>query len=127
MIPTTWTALLDRLAYQLGGRSEGFQAEAEEWVRTAVDARFGVASLHDLDRGTRQLAFQKSSGVLLALEGGEAGNEVALEPDCRTRIRALFARYFDGVMVDGPPWRLSPIELDRPSWEDWRGAADFPT
>lgn len=127
MIPKTWTALLDRLAYQLGGRSGSFEAEAEEWIRTAIDARFGVSSLHDLDRGRRQVAFQKSAGVVLSLEsGGGAENEVALELDCRARIQAVFARYFDGVLVEGPPWRLSPAETARPCWEEWRQPADFP-
>lgn len=127
MIPTTWTALLDRLAYQLGGRSGSYPLEAEEWIRTAVEARFDVSSLHDLDRARRQIAFQKSAGVVLGLESGLAAeSEVALEPDCRARIAALFARYFDGVAVEGPPWRISPTETTRPSWEDWNAEADFP-
>jgi hypothetical protein len=126
VIPTTWTMLLDRLAYQLGGRSDGFRAEAEEWVRDAVEARYGVRSLHELDRPRRQIAFQKCSGVLLALEQGDGSyDDLAFQSDCRRRVAAAFARYFDGVAINGPPWRISPVEEYRPTWDEWQEPPDF--
>lgn len=146
MIPASWSALLDRLAAILGGRSEEARAEAEEWVRGAVLARYGVASLHDLDRVRRQLAFQKSAGALLLLEQDGVPETLAIdgepawllyrdgtiepaagEPSRRGRVAEAFARYFDGVAIDGPPWQLSPEEGGRPTREEWAEPADFPS
>jgi hypothetical protein len=145
VIPTTWSELLGRLSRRLpGGR-----AEAEDWLQEAVEARYGTASLHDLDRAGRQRAFQKSAGVLLAVEDGDAYHDPLelrnadgdllwivwrdgtieppgdYQPGYRDRMRAVIARYWDGVAVDGPPWRLTPYEADRPTWEEWSAPADF--
>lgn len=137
-LPTSWSALLDRLGRILG------PDEAEEWLRSAVEARYRVGSLHDLDRVGRQLVFQKSAGVLLLLEdegvpetltaeGGQAwllyrdgSLEPALgQPSRRERVARAFARYFDGVEVEGPPWRVSPEE-DLPTRGEYVESADFP-
>lgn len=143
MIPQNWSALLDRFAAILGDRSAEARAEAEDWVRCAVHARYRVESLHDLDRVGRQLAFQKSAGALLALEEegvpqtlkAESGQAWLLyrdgslepavgQPTRRERVAAAFARYFDGVEVEGPPWRVSPEE-ERPTYDEWVDSADF--
>lgn len=148
VIPTTWSELLGRLARRLPGGRE----EAEDWIRSAIAARFGVDSLHDLDRVRRQVAFQKSAGVLLAVEDGhayrdpdemrtadgdllwllwadgtlESAAEYEAGPGYRSRMRAVVARYWDGVEVEGPPWRLSPAEPDRQTREEWAADVDFP-
>lgn len=147
-LPTTWSELLGRLAARLPGGRE----EAEDWLRSALEARFGVESLHDLDRARRQVAFQKSAGVLLAVEDGDAYRDpdefrtfdgellwllwsdgtiesaVGYEPGpgYRARMRAVVARYWDGAVVEGPPWRLSPAEPERPTYDEWAADADFP-
>lgn len=49
-------------------------------------------------------------------------------PGRRGQIAAAFARYFDGAAVDGPPWRVSPYEDDRPTAAEYLDEpADFPT
>lgn len=146
MLPGSWTDALDRLGRALGG-----PAEAEEWLRQAVRAAYGRDSLHDLTREERHVAFQRTCGVVLACEEAGWPDEVvdgatgrlslwwrdgtidfdpgprdeAARPR-RARVAEIFARYFGGVVVDGPPWRLSPREHDRPAYEEWSQGAEFP-
>lgn len=144
-LPANWTELLARLAARLGDPEAG-RRDAEEWLREAVEARWGTATLHDLDRTGRQIAFQKASGVLLRLEDEGLPDELvsadgdlppmllyrdgSLEPldgypGRRAAISATVARYFDGVKVEGPPWRVGPLETERPSYDEYVAAADF--
>jgi hypothetical protein len=113
--PTTWAALLDRLAYLFGGGEWG-AATAAEWMREAVAARYGSG----LTRVRRQVAFQKALGVLWALE--DEHDDLAFMVGTRAVVAAAVRRYFEADVV-GPPWRLDPGE-DRPLWEDWRQTAD---
>lgn len=108
------------MARLLGG--PGRRVEAEEWLRQAVAAAYGVASLHDLDRQTRAVAFQKASGVLIAL--CEHDGDLAFEREQRRIVQEVFARFFGGHLVDGPAWRLGPDE-DLPSRAEYEEAADF--
>lgn len=102
-LPTSWAELYDRLAYALGND----RASAEEWVRQALTATWGVSEVTDLPRFRRQIAFQKMSGVVLDVEGK---GEIAFAIDQRTIVSASFARYFRGAVLDGPPWRVSAYE-----------------
>jgi hypothetical protein len=144
-LPDSWSVALDRLARRLGGGRE-----AEAWLREAVQALYGVESLHELDRTRRAIAFQKTCGVVLAVEetgwpevvvAGATGRvtlwwpcgtidfdpppeEPELRPR-RVRVAEIFARYFGGAALTGPPWRLSPLETDRPTYDEWAATADF--
>lgn len=141
-LPQTWAEVLDRLSRALGSPET---RDAEEWLREAVEARWGTSTLHELDRGARQIAFQKASGVLLALEEAGLPDELVdpdgvwprwllyrdgtLEPaegyeGRRASIQAALARYF-GVSVEGPPWRIGPLETDRPSYDEYAASANF--
>lgn len=96
------------------------EASAHEWVSQALESKWGVPEPRDLPRTTRALALQKAIGALLAVE--ELG-EVAFAPDQRNLVAACFARFFDGVRLDGPPWRVSPTE-ELPSREEWVESTD---
>lgn len=91
-------------------------ASAHEWVRQAAAAWRGVESLRELTRQQRAVFFQKVAGTLIALE--EADGDIALQIGQRAIIQATFARYFDGALLDGPPWRLDPTE-PAPTSADW--------
>jgi hypothetical protein len=140
-LPASWRELLDRLARQVGD-----VRDAEEWLRDAVEARWGVTSLHDLDRVSRAVAFQKASGVLLALEEQGLPDELVAPdgdlppillyrdgsiepadgyPGRRRVVAGTVARYFDGVAVEGPPWRIADGENERPTYDEYVAAADF--
>lgn len=141
-LPSNWAELLARLARRLGDDGR----DGEEWLREAVEARWGVTTLRDLDRGGRQIAFQKASGVLLAIEEDGLPDEL-VDPDGvlpplllyrdgsiepadgypgrRAAVAAIIARYFDGVVVEGPPWQVTPIE-ERPTYAEYAGEAEFP-
>ncbi len=69
-------------------------------------------------RQDRALAFQKAAGTLFALEDIADGGMLPLHDDPRSEVRAVFARFWGGVLLDGPPWRLSPNETDRPALAD---------
>ena len=147
MLPQSWPEVLDRLGRSLVADGGG-PAGAEEWLRQAVRAAYSVGSLHGLSREQRLVAFQRTCGVVLALEddslaeivvSGETGQpslwwggtfdpdpdpaDPALDP--RQRVAALFARYFAGVALKGPPWAMSPLE-QRPSFTEWAQSANFP-
>jgi hypothetical protein len=117
-VPKTWAELLARFAHVLGGTGPEFAREAELWVRQATFACWGSASIRELNRQQRALAFQRSAGVVLALEDVP---DPAFMPGLRGLVRGVVARYF-GVDVDGPPWRVDPRENDRPSYPDYVAA-----
>jgi hypothetical protein len=112
--PRTWTETLDRLAYVFGGRSDEYQATAQEWIAQAVDACWGARSVFDLSRTRRQIALQRSVGTTIFLEGL---GELAFSLDVRDVTQRAFARYWKGAALEGPPWRLTPYE-PLPLWAD---------
>ena len=109
----SWAEAIHRLGSLLGHD----EPTATEWIRQAVEARFGK----DLTRTQRTLAFQKTCGAVLRLQDDE-GAMLAFHPQARAVIQEAFARYFDGVAIEGPPWRLSPFE-DLPLRDEWLAAA----
>lgn len=111
-LPQSWREVLDRFAWLICD-----EETAREWIRQALEAQWGVLSPADLDRGRRGLALQRCSGVLLALE--DFDGDLAFAAGQRQEIAAAFARYFGGVLLDGPPWRCSPVEMDRPTREEY--------
>jgi hypothetical protein len=150
-LPDSWSEVLDRLAALLDGYYRvdkvegGGRVEAEAWLREIVEARYGVTSLRDLPREIRAIVFQKTCGVLLLVEeegvplelfNGETGQvdgvvyrdgtiEYGETFGRRERIARAFARYFEGLTPEGPPWRVSDVEADRPSYEEWAKGAEF--
>lgn len=145
-LPASWSEVYSRFADRLGGDREEALRDVEEWLREAVEARYRTATLHDLDRVGRQIVFQKASGIVLALEEAGLPEELvapdgdlppmllygdgSLEPfgdypGRRGAIAERVARYFDGVVVEGPPWRLTELETERPLYDDYVAAADF--
>lgn len=113
--PRTWSEVFDRLARVFGGPEGEARAAAEEWVAESIDRYWGFHDLRDLPRTRRQIALQRTIGVTLALE--EQG-ELAFAVDLRTIVAASFARYWKGIALDGPPWRLDPYE-NRPTYAEW--------
>lgn len=111
-LPSTWAEAYDRLALALSD-----PPGAREWVRQALG---GDPS--SLERRRRQVAFQKISGVVLALE--ETGTDYAFVVGCRGEVARVFARYFGGAVLPGPPWSLDPFE-DLPSYDEWERSDDF--
>lgn len=115
MADETWATALERLALLLGGRSEQFRAEAEEWLRQSLEASWRLSSLHDLTRTERQVAFQRLLSTIYDLAGE---GEIAFA-DQRFVVARAFARHFCTDLVPGPAWRLGPTETDRPTWGEW--------
>lgn len=112
--PRSWAEAYERFAYVLGDAET-----AREWVREALEARWGVLDPIDLPRHRRPIAFQKVCGVLMALEEDEY--DLAFYVGVRAKVAGVFARFFDGVALAGPRWRLDPRENDRPA----QTSADF--
>lgn len=105
--PRTWSECLERFAYVLGGHSEECNAAAQEWVAQAVHACWGERSLFDVTRQRRQIALQRTVGTVLWLEDQ---GEIAFALNVRALVQQAFARYWNGVALDGPQWRMTPIE-----------------
>lgn len=120
----TWADVVAALASLLGGGEEA-EACVLEWLREAVRARYGSTSLHTLPRAHRQLAFQKTLGTLYDLQ--EVEGDLAFDPDIRRTLQAVFARRWDGLHLEGPPWRLSPAEQHLPPHHEWVRESDFST
>lgn len=119
--PATWTEALERLSYAFGGPSDECAATAQEWIMQALEASWGVSSLHEVTRQRRQIALQRTAGIVLWLEDQ---GEIAFRLDVRELVQQTFARYWKGVALEGPPWRLSPFE-QLPTYAEWGAAANF--
>jgi DNA repair and recombination protein RAD52 len=107
--PKNWTEALARFDARLG-IGDG---EAQAWLEELVEKRYAVPSLSDLTSGQRQEALTKFSAVVMALE--EEEGDLAFVMDLRGLVRGKFAGFLDGVALDGPPWRYSSTEEDRPA------------
>lgn len=82
----------------------------------AIESMWGVPDPRDLPRATRAVALQKVSGALLAVE--DVPCDLAFTVGQRGIVALTFSRFFAGVALHGPPWRLDPTE-DLPSREEW--------
>jgi hypothetical protein len=102
--PATWVELTERMGNLLG------VDEAREWMTQAIEAATG-AEKSALTTEQRAVAFQKLCGILAALDNDVEGD---LRIADRATIAGVFGRFLDGVLIDGPPWRLGPDEADRP-------------
>jgi len=102
--PATWAELTSRLGGLLG------EEEAAEWMRQSIQAVYQVAPA-DLSSDQKALAWKKILGALAALDTEVEGD---LHFADRATIAEVFGRFFDGILVDGPPWRLASDEDDRP-------------
>jgi hypothetical protein len=121
-VTDTWATALARLALILGGDSEQFRCEAEEWVREAVAHAWRVESLHDLAPMERRVAFQRLLGVVHDLAGE---GDLAFAANHRDVVAQALARRFAlHHPPDGPAWRLAPAE-PRPTWDEFCSFGDF--
>lgn len=124
VLPGSFAEVRQRLARLFGGGPLG-DADAAEWLREALSASYaGVEDEGDLPVAQRGLALQRASGALLMLEEHDVP-DLAFVFGLRQIVARAFARYFNGLMLDGPPWRLGPDEPDRPLWQDWARGAEF--
>lgn len=88
-----------------------------EWVVQAVEEIWGASTVRDLPRQQRALAFQKLSGILLTLE--DEPYDLAFAIGQRAVVSRVFARFFDGAVLAGPPWKCDPFEADRPTRQEY--------
>lgn len=99
---------------------------AQEWLRQALLATWGVEDPSGLNRPGRSLALQRVIHVVYALEDHELGQMLPFTGDGgRAATREAFARRWGGIALEGPPWRLGPAETDRPTHAEWASSADF--
>lgn len=110
---------MDRLASALCSRQD-----AEEWLREALEVAWGVQGVHELPRPRRQLALQRTIGTLLWIQDNHG--DVAFMLDTRSVVADAFARFWGGIVLKGPPWRLDPADGDdMPTREEWDSLASF--
>lgn len=112
-LPKSWAEVYDRLDVQWANDHDG-----PEWVSQAIYAKWGVRDVGDLTRTQRTLAFQRVSGVTVWIEENWP-EDLAFMIGNRPWIAAAFARYFDGFVLEGPPWRLDPTETERLVYKAW--------
>ncbi len=106
--PTGWKALGDRWAYLFGDPSDPYAlATAQTWMREAAGG-----SIASLDGDEKKRVAVVMTETLLDLEA--SGVDLALGTGVRHAVQVAFAKYLDGRMLEGPPWRLDPVEADRP-------------
>ena len=117
-LPASWAELHRRLVYVIAD-----ETSVNEWVAQAAETIWGVSAVRGLPRQQRAIAFQKLSGVLLALE--DEPYDLAFRIDQRAVVAAAFARYFGGVALAGPPWRCSPWETDLPTRAEFAQSMEF--
>lgn len=113
-VPRNWADWERRFSELLGGGERG-RAETGVWLRQAVVLRWGVA-FEGLKPGEQREALQLAASTLILLE--ETQGDLAFDSDPRTKVAAAWAARWDGIALDGPAWRLSVAELERPTYED---------
>lgn len=110
--PDNWAELISRMSERIG------EPETKEWIRQMVEAlNDGTDSIAALSVDRRRLMFQKASGALHTVEAFDG--DLAFDPAIRAHVASAFAPRIDGQILPGPPWRLSPTEMDRPQHADW--------
>jgi hypothetical protein len=110
--PRNFAEIFERLL-ALGHPAEDW---ADWWIPQAIDHLFQKRSTKELNQEQRSILGQRLGTVVLALEDAMTG--VDFPPPDRATIQAAFAGVTDGVELDGPPWRLSPEETDRPTMDE---------
>lgn len=106
-MPSGWKEWTEMLA-SLGVPPE----DSKEWLRQMSD-QVDVST----EAGKTTL-FAGAKKALIALHDpaiNPGGVPIDLTLDPRTVIRRAFASAFGGVELDGPAWRISPAEEDRPA------------
>lgn len=108
--PLSWPELAERLGLVIGA-----QHDVAEWVKQAVMAVYSVETVQGMPIERKRVMFQKLSGVLFTLD--ELNLDIVFAPDPRKIVRDAFAKYLEGEVLEGPPWRIGPTEDDRPAYE----------
>lgn len=103
--PPTWKELGERCSRMLGAE------EWEVWRGEILRKVYNVERVADISEGL-DAAWRCFQIFLRELELWEPEHE--LDPLPRSIIRKAAAEAFDGIVVDGPEWRLTPDEKDRP-------------
>lgn len=116
--PKDWKEMFARLAGVLGGVPSS-EAEAKEWMKQAIMARFGKETLRELDDQQQQEVARRGKLVLRELE--ESSGDLAFTNGAREIISRAFSKHWEGIAVYGPPWRLDASELELPTWHDVSG------
>lgn len=118
--PGSWPEYRRRLAAVLGGGPYG-QACADEWIREALSATLsGCQDEDDLPPTDARRALRRACLALAPLEGV---GELAFTVGLRGLVADAFRVWAPGL--PGPPWRMDPYEVDRPTWQDWFASLDF--
>lgn len=116
--PGDWKELNARLVLALGG-VEPSEAEAREWVRQAVRAKWSEDGVRDLDEAQKREAWTMLQDALKHLE---SLGDLAFDPDARAKIAKAFAAFGP---LEGPVWRISPGDEEaRPSYWQHHGLPD---
>jgi DNA recombination protein Rad52 len=105
-VPRTWTEI-NAWAEPYGG-----ELGWSHWVSQAAAALYGDTSWSDLTTAQKTALGRKASGAIVALR--EAHDSSEFPPPERATVQAAWAKVMDGTVLDGPEWRMSPSESERP-------------
>lgn len=96
--------------------------EAREWLREAVvkwaeTQNVTVANYRELPLNMKAVVGQKLAGVVLDLEQRETetGEDLRMSTGVREKTAKAFAARLDGLVLEGPAWRLGPDEESLPA------------
>lgn len=108
--PQSLTEIVDRYS-----ALDTQEAWTHYWFPQLITTLFGEGKQggSDLDNAQRNVLGQKLSTALHELETADV---TFLD---RKTIQAAFAKVADGFVLEGPPWRLSPDEEDKPTEKEW--------
>lgn len=116
--PKSWKEIAARLTARLGEHA------MPVWMEEALLSAYGVARIAELDETMQPDAAARLAEVIRVLDEADADPfDLGVSP--RPLIQAAFAAGFDGIVLDGPEWRLGPDEHDRQSREQIEDALDL--
>jgi hypothetical protein len=118
--PDSWAELEELIRHY--GEMEW--AAHREFTAQACQHLFETRDTSKLSPDQRTVLWQKAAGAGMRLL--DAVHPDRFPPPSREEIRVAFAAVLEGEALEGPDWRMSPDEDDRPVWTP-EGTPDEPT
>ncbi len=123
--PRDWATLNEAWDKLLGFGGEE-SSRTREWYMTETVEKFFAKPKDEMTRGERDTAKQKLGTVYLRLLDDQDGYDEFGVPT-RTAVQAAIASAFEGLQVEGPPWRLGRDEQELPPFGEWNRSQESGT
>jgi DNA repair and recombination protein RAD52 len=119
-VPHSWAEGVEMFAGVLGDpKGERERAEVGAWMNEALFLRYGKETRSSLSVEELRDAGQRFvQTVYLIWERSDGNLEFRQGAEVREIVGQAFAERWEGIVPDGPVWRIGPDETKRPTWDE---------